>query len=69
VKDNTPIAGWGVTKLGRKLCVDLPAELVDMMREVIEVFGFGSEEEFIKAAVRRLLDKYMVLIEGAAQNR
>jgi len=46
--------------------VDLPTELVKRMSKVIECLGFGSEEEFVKAAVRRLLDEYMVLIGGVA---
>ena len=46
--------------------MDLPTELVKRMGEVIEFLGFGSEEEFIRAAVRRLLDEYTVLIGGVA---
>ena len=61
VKDNTPIAGWGVSKLGRKLCVDLPTELVEGLDGVVELFGFGSGEEFAEAAIRRLLDRYTIL--------
>ena len=52
--------------MSRRVCVDLPAELVRRMGEVIEFLGFGSEEEFVKAAVRRLLDEYTVLIGGVA---
>jgi hypothetical protein len=49
--------------------VDLPTELVERMGEVIEFLGFGGEEEFVVAAVRRLLDEYTVLIGGIVQNR
>ena len=49
--------------------MDLPTELVDRMGEVIEFIGFNDEAEFVKAAVRRLLDEYAVLIGGLAQNR
>ena len=55
--------------MNRRLCVDLPTELVDRMNEVIDFLGFSSDEEFVKAAVRRLLDEYAVLIGGVAQNR
>ena len=49
--------------------MDLPTELVERMSELIEFFGFSSEEEFVEAAVRRLLDEYAVLIGGVARNR
>ena len=49
--------------------MDLPTELVERMGEIIEFLGFGSEEEFVKVAVRRLLDEYAVLIWGVARNR
>jgi len=52
--------------LGRRVCVDLPTELVKRMNELIEFFGFSSEEEFVEAAVRRLLDEYTVLIRGVS---
>ena len=48
--------------------MDLPTELVKRMSEIIEFFGFSSEEEFVEAAVRRLLDEYAVLIGGFARN-
>ncbi len=53
----------------RRVCVDLPNELVKRMGEVTEFLGFGSEEEFVEAAVRRLLDGYTVLIGVVARNR
>jgi len=36
---------------------------------MIEFIGFGSDEEFVKAAVRRLLDYYTVLMGEVAQDR
>jgi metal-responsive CopG/Arc/MetJ family transcriptional regulator len=58
-----------VLSLSKRVCVDLPTELFERMSEVIEFFDFGGEEEFVKAAVRRLLDEYAVLIRGVAKNR
>lgn len=46
--------------------MDLPTELVERMGELIEFIGFSSEEEFVEAAVRRLLDEYTVLIRGVS---
>lgn len=41
--------------------VSLPSELVESVCDVIEVLDFGSVGEFVEAAVRRLLDRYVVL--------
>lgn len=44
-----------------KLEISLPVELVDRMDEILEVLGFQSREEFVTAAVRRLVDRYVSL--------
>ena len=41
--------------------VSLPSEFVDGMGDVMELLDFGSVGEFVEAAVRRLLDRYVVL--------
>ena len=44
-----------------KVRVDLSVELVERVDEVLGLFGFRSREEFVEAAVRRLLDRCRVL--------
>lgn len=51
--------GWGLEEV--KLEIALPVELVDRIDEVLEDLGFRSREEFVVAAVRRLIDRYMPL--------
>jgi metal-responsive CopG/Arc/MetJ family transcriptional regulator len=63
------IKRWEVLFLSKRICVDLPTELFERMGEVIEFFDFSCEEEFVKAAVRRRLDEYTVLIRVAAKSR
>jgi len=47
--------------LERKVKVDLPAELVEKVDGILDLYEFSSREEFAEAAVRRLLDKYALL--------
>ena len=47
-----------------ELEIALPAEMVDRIDEILEVLGFRSREEFVVAAVRRLLDRYISLVVG-----
>ena len=55
------ISARGVLRLGDKVKVDLSVELVERVDEVLGLFEFGSREEFVEAAVRRLLDRCKVL--------
>lgn len=51
--------GQGLEEM--KLEISLPVELVDRMDEILEALGFQSREEFVTAAVRRLVDRYVSL--------
>ena len=44
-----------------RLEVALPSDLVKRMDELIELLGFRSREEFVSAAVRRLVDQYTAI--------
>jgi len=44
-----------------ELEIALPTEIVDRIDEILEVLGFQSREEFVVAAVRRLVDRYTSL--------
>lgn len=45
-----------------KMEISLPTNLCERLDEVVELLDFGSREEFAEAAVRRLLDRYAVLM-------
>ena len=44
-----------------KIILNLHSELADEMDDVVELMGFRSREMFAEAAVRRLLDRYVIL--------
>jgi metal-responsive CopG/Arc/MetJ family transcriptional regulator len=46
---------------GDELCLTLPPELAERLDEVVELLGFRSRERFAEAAIRRLLDRYVIL--------
>jgi predicted transcriptional regulator len=46
---------------GDKLCLTLQPELAERLDEVAELLDFRSREGFAKAAIRRLLDRYVIL--------
>jgi len=43
------------------LVIHLPVELLERIDEIRGLSGFRSREEFVIAAVRRLLDRYATL--------
>jgi metal-responsive CopG/Arc/MetJ family transcriptional regulator len=49
---------------GERLEITLSEELLKRVDEVVEVLGFGSREEFVLAAVRRLLDRYRFIVNS-----
>jgi metal-responsive CopG/Arc/MetJ family transcriptional regulator len=51
--------------LEEKVKIDLPVELVEKVDGIMDLLGFESREEFVEAAVRRLLDRYTVLVGGS----
>jgi len=48
-----------------KVKIDIPVELVGKVDGIMDLLGFRSREEFVEAAVRRLLDRYTVLVAGS----
>ena len=47
--------------------ISLQTNLCERLDEVLELFDFGSREEFAEAAVRRLLDRYAVMTRGISK--
>lgn len=45
----------------RKECVKVPLELLEEVDELLELLGLGGREAFVEAAVRRLIDHYLIL--------
>jgi len=45
-----------------QIAIELSRETVEELDEVAEFLGFGDREEFVLAAVRRLVDYYTHLI-------
>jgi metal-responsive CopG/Arc/MetJ family transcriptional regulator len=50
-----------------KLEISLTLELMRRVDEIVELLSFGSREEFLMAAVRRLVDHYLILSESIAR--
>lgn len=48
-----------------KEAVQLPKDLVDEVKTVVEQMGFSNVEEYAECAVRRLLDKHRLLLKTA----
>ena len=42
--------------------VMLPPELVERIDYIVDLLGFESREKFVEAAVRRLVDQYMLIV-------
>jgi len=48
--------------MGRiRLSVDVPVEIVEEIDWIAALLGFDRREQFIEAAIRRLLDRYRKL--------
>ena len=43
----------------------IPPELLGKIDELVDLFGFGSREAFVEAALRRLIDHYLILTKKA----
>ena len=43
------------------MVINLPSELADKMDNVVKLMGFRSREMFAELAIRRLLDRYVIL--------
>jgi len=41
--------------------IHLPSELVERMDEVVEFLDFGSKEDLIRCAIRRYVDRYLMI--------
>lgn len=50
-----------------KVEISLPTSLCERLDEVLELLDFGSREGFVEAAVRRLLDRYAVLMRWVSK--
>lgn len=50
-----------------KLEISLPSALCKRLDAFVELLDFGSREEFVEAAVRRVLDRYAVLTRGMSR--
>jgi metal-responsive CopG/Arc/MetJ family transcriptional regulator len=42
--------------------VMLPPELVERIDWIVDLLGFESREKFVEAAVRRLVDQYLLIV-------
>ena len=49
-----------------KVVVNLPSELAEKMDKIVELMGFSSREMLTEAAIRRLLDRYVILAGARA---
>ena len=47
--------------MGEKLEIILPVELLERIDQFIDLLDFRSREDFILAAVRRLVDRYSII--------
>jgi len=56
-----------VKPLMEKLEISLTLELMRRVDEIVELLSFGSREEFLMAAVRRLVDHYLIISESIAR--
>jgi len=41
--------------------IEISKELLKKIDDIAEKLGYTSREEFIEAAIRRLIDKYLIL--------
>ena len=48
-----------------RLSVDLPDDVVVEVDRIVELIGFERREEFVKAAIRRCIDHYRLITNGA----
>lgn len=46
-----------------KIVVNLPSELAEKMDKIVELMDFSSREMLTEAAIRRLLDRYVILAD------
>jgi len=52
-----------------KLEVSLAPELVERMDEVVELLDLGSREELVRYAVRRYVDRYLMIAKRTVRTR
>lgn len=57
-----------IPKMEQKIEITIPLNLLERIDKVKTLLGYRSLEEFMEAAVRRLLDQYTVLTSELHQH-